>query len=148
PLRRLNQMQVDENFVQYDNTVMTRDHQHLLIFLTPAFPPNNTGKNTELLDRLDKIINEEIPSNFKAIHIDYFGAAAVSVGNARQLRNDSFYTMALITLFLVIFVSWYFRQKRAPLLILIPVIYGAVFSLACIYLLRGSISVIALGTGS
>jgi hypothetical protein len=34
--------------------VVTKDHKNLLMFITPAFPPNNTGKNAVLIKGLDK----------------------------------------------------------------------------------------------
>jgi 1-acyl-sn-glycerol-3-phosphate acyltransferase len=49
---------------------------------------------------------------------------------------------------LVIFLFGFLRKKRAPFLILIPVLFGALFSLSCVYLIQGSISVIAIGAGS
>ncbi len=60
----------------------------------------------------------------------------------RCLRRESPY------LFLVVFIGLYFRRKSAPLLIMIPVVFGALFSLAVVYFIKGSISVIAVGTGS
>src|SRR5260221_8247515 len=54
----------------------------------------------------------------------------------------------MTALFLILFISWYFRKKQAPFLILLPVILGALFSLSIIYWIKGTISVIALAGGS
>jgi 1-acyl-sn-glycerol-3-phosphate acyltransferase len=147
-LKKLQQLQYDENFGLYDNYVVTKDLKHLLIFITPAFPPNNTGKNALLLEGLDRIIHELSEKDFKNVNASYFGATAVSVGNALQLRKDSLLTQGITVLFIIVFLGIYFRKKRAPFIILIPVLFGALFSLAAIYFIKGSISVIALGTGS
>ncbi|MEO6722706.1 MAG: 1-acyl-sn-glycerol-3-phosphate acyltransferase [Ferruginibacter sp.] len=146
-LKKLQQLQYDENFELYDSYILTKDQRHLLLFIQPAYPPNNTGKNALLLKGLDKII-DSLDTHFKNIKIDYFGATAVSVGNALQLRQDTLLTQGITVVFLVVFLGLYFRKKRAPLIIMIPVIFGALFSLAAIYFIKGSISVIALGTGS
>lgn len=147
-LQKLQQLQYDENFELYDNHVVTKDHKHLLLFLTPAYPPNNTGKNAKLLQELDDIIHELNAVYFPQTTASYFGTTAVSVGNALQLRKDALITQGITILFIIVFLGIYFRQKRAPLLILIPVLFGAAFSLAAIYFIKGSISVIALGAGS
>ncbi len=144
-LKKLQQLQYDENFELYDNYIVTKDRKHLVLFITPAFPPNNTRKNALLLKGLDSLIENNSISNVTA---SYFGATAVSVGNALQLRKDTLLTQGITILFIIIFLGFYFRKKTAPFIILIPVIFGAVFSLAAIYFLKGSISVIALGTGS
>ncbi len=147
-LKKLQQLQYDENFELYENYVLTKDQKHLLLFITPAYAPNNTGKNVLLLEGLDKIEKELNENDFKNVSASYFGATAVSVGNALQLRKDTMLTQGITVLFIVIFLGIYFRKKRAPFIILIPVLFGALFSLAAIFFIKGSISVIALATGS
>jgi len=144
-LKKLQQLQYDENFELYDNYVVTKDMKHLLLFITPSYPPGNTGKSALMLEGLDRIIEEQSTNNITA---SYFGATAVSVGNALQLRKDSLLTQGITVLFIIVFLGFYFRKKTAPFIILIPVLFGALFSLAAIYFIKGSISVIALGTGS
>jgi len=143
-LKKLQQLQYDENFELYDNYIVTKDRKHLMLFVTPKYPPNNTGKNALLLKGLDSLLD----SNNGSVTASYFGATAVSVGNALQLRKDSLLTQGITILFIIVFLGIYFRKKRAPFVILVPVVFGALFSLAVIYFLKGSISVIALGTGS
>lgn len=143
-LKKVQQLQYDENFELYDNCIMTADRKNLLLFITPKYPPNNTGRNALMLEKLDSLISARQGS----VTASYFGATAVSVGNALQLRKDTLLTQGITILFIVVFLGLYFRKKRAPLIILVPVIFGAVFSLAAIYFIKGSISVIALGTGS
>jgi len=147
-LKKIQQLQYDENFELYDNYVVTKDKKYLLIFITPAFPPNNTGKNAFLLEGVDRIISDLNIHGYKNLTASYFGATAVSLGNALQLRRDSLLTQGITILFVIIFFGIYFRNKSAPFIILIPVLFGALFSLAAIYLVKGSISVIALGAGS
>ena len=147
-LQKLQQLQYDDNFELYDNYVITKDHTQLLLFITPAYPPNNTGKNAQLLKGIDEVKDSLIGNNFKNVEADYFGAVAVSVGNALQLRKDTIVTQGITVIFLIFFINFYFRKKRAAFIILIPVVFGALFSLAAIYFIKGTISVIALGTGS
>ena len=146
-LKKLQQLQYDENFELYDSYIVTKDHKNLLMFITPAYAPNNTGKNALLFEGLDRII-DSLDNNNKNISTTYFGAAAVSVGNALQLRKDTIFTQGITLFFLIVFLGFYFKKKRAPIVILVPVLFGALFSLAAIYFIKGSISVIALGVGS
>jgi 1-acyl-sn-glycerol-3-phosphate acyltransferase len=147
-LQKLQQLQYDENFELYDSYVLTKDHKHLLLFITPAYPASNTGKNMVLLQGLDSAMNKLYTAGYGNVDAGYFGAAAVSAGNAQQLRRDTLFTQGITVVFLILFIGFYFRKKRAPLTILVPVVFGALFSLAAIYFIKGSISVIALGTGS
>ena len=147
-LKKLQQLQYDDNFELYDNYIVTKDNKHLLLFITPVYSAGNTGKNILLFQQLDSSINKTEKSVASAIETSYFGAAAVSAGNAQQLRKDTLFTQGITVAFLILFIGLYFRKKRAPFVILIPVIYGALFALAAVYFISGSISVIALGTGS
>ncbi|HEX5153701.1 MAG TPA: 1-acyl-sn-glycerol-3-phosphate acyltransferase [Parafilimonas sp.] len=147
-LKKIQHLQYDENYQLYNNYVVTKDERHLLIFITPAYPSTNTGENEKFLKGLDDIIQNLTQKNYSNFDVSYFGAAAVAAGNGQQLRKDTLYTQGITVLFLIFFIGFYFRKKSAPLLILLPVIYGALFSLAVIYFIKGTISVIALGTGS
>ncbi|HTE13199.1 MAG TPA: 1-acyl-sn-glycerol-3-phosphate acyltransferase [Chitinophagaceae bacterium] len=147
-LKKLQQLQYDDNFELYDSYVITKDQQHLMLFITPAYPPNNTGKNQLLLKGIDTITDSLSNGVYKNVHAEYFGATAVSASNAAQLRKDTLFTQGITVVFLVLFIGFYFRKKRAPFLILVPVVFGALFSLAFLYFIKGKISVIALGTGS
>ncbi|HET6539961.1 MAG TPA: MMPL family transporter, partial [Chryseolinea sp.] len=146
-LQKLKQLQYDENFELYDGYILTKDHRHLIFFVSPAFPPNETGNNSRFVNQLDELI-QELSHRNSELQVSYFGAPVVAVGNAQQLRRDSILTVSLVVIFLAIFLIGFFRKKRVPFLIFIPVVFGALFSLCCIYLLKGSISILAIAAGS
>lgn len=146
--KKIRQLQYDENFDLYDGHIISKDGRYMLLFVNPAYTADNTGKNSRLLAGMDKIIEELQKNDFTSVNADYFGAAAVAVGNATQLRSDSILTIGITALFLILFIGWYFKKKRAPFLILLPVLQGALFSLCIIYWMKGTISVIALAAGS
>ena len=146
-LKKLQQLQYDENFELYDNAVITKDHKNLLLFITPVYSPNNTGKNAFFLKGLDSVMASQATA-FPRIDASYFGATAVSAGNATQLEKDTLFTQTATVIFLIVFIGLYFKRVTAPILIMIPVVFGALFALMAVYFIRGSISVIAIGTGS
>ncbi len=146
--KKIRRLQYDENFDLYEGHIITGNSRYLLSFISPAFPADNTGKNEILLQGMDSIIQDLQEHYFPGVNAAYFGSVAVSEGNARQLRKDSFLTLGITLVFLFIFIGWYFKKKRAPCIIMLPVLLGAMFSLALIYLIKGTISVIALAAGS
>jgi predicted RND superfamily exporter protein len=81
-LKKLQQLQYDKNFELYDDYVVTKDHKTLLLFITPAYPPNNTRENALFLKGLDHIIDGLCSKNFKSIITSYFGSTAGFVSNA------------------------------------------------------------------
>lgn len=146
-LAKIQKLQYDDNYILYDNAIFTRDKKHLLFFISPKFPANNTGSNIKLIDAIDQSVRVLQASNPQA-EIVYFGGTAVAVGNARQIRQDTWLTLSLMLVLLAAFVIWFFKKKRAPWVVLIPVGFGALFSIACISLIHGYVSVIALAAGS
>ncbi len=146
--KKIRQLQYDDNFDLYDGHIVSRDGRYMLLFVNPAFTADNTGKNSQLFKGMDNIIEKLQAKEFASVEVNYFGGAAVAVGNAAQLRSDSILTLSITAVFLILFISWYFKKKRAPFLILLPVLLGALFSLAVIYWIKGTISVIALAAGS
>jgi len=146
--KKIRQIQYDENFDLYEGHIVSRDGRYMLVFINPLFPADNTGMNSELLKGMDGLIGDLQLNAFKEIDAGYFGGVAVAVGNAGQLRKDTWLTLGITSVFLILFTSWYFKTRKAQLLILLPVVLGALFSLSMIYWIKGTISVIALAAGS
>lgn len=146
-LTKVQQLQYDDSYGLYDNAVFTKDRKHLLFFISPRYPSNDTGNNIKLIEAVDAAITN-VTAAHSAAEVVYFGGTAVAVGNAKQIRQDTWLTLSLMLVLLAVFVIWFFKKKRAPLVILIPVGFGALFSIACIALLKGYVSVIALASGS
>jgi 1-acyl-sn-glycerol-3-phosphate acyltransferase len=146
-LRKLNEIQYDENFELFDGYILTHDHRHLIFFITPFFPPIETGNNTDFINGLNSIINNEL-GNHPISKVSFFGASSVAVGNAVQLRRDTIVTVSLMVILLAVFLIGFFKKKRVPFLIFIPVGFGGLFSLCFIFLIKGSVSILALAAGS
>jgi 1-acyl-sn-glycerol-3-phosphate acyltransferase len=146
-IKKLQHLQYDEQFVLYDGYVMSKDQRHLLLFITPANPASATGKNAPLLKGLQAEI-DSLQQHSGITSASFFGAAAVSAGNAAQIKQDSWLTLGITVTLLVVLIAFFFRKKRAPLLIMLPVIFGALFSVAIIAVVKHSISGMALGVGA
>ncbi len=84
----------------------------------------------------------------QSVMVDYFGAPAMAYYNAKQIKKDSMVTLNIAILLVVLFILIAFANRRNVLLILSPVIFGVLFSLSIISIVQGSISLIAVGSGS
>ncbi len=146
-LKKLERLQYDENFELYDNFIVTRDHRHLLFFIQPAYSAGDTGNNTRFLEDL-KVTMESVGTAYPQLLASYFGASVVAAGNASQLQQDTILTVSLMVVLLMVALLGFFRKKRIPFLILIPVVFGGIFSLACISFFQESLSILALAVGA
>jgi uncharacterized protein len=147
-LQRLQNMQWNDDFEIYDGHVFSKDRKHLLVFIYPSNPPNETSENSLLLDDIDNVIAALQKNDFPDIDADYFGTAAIAVGNARQIKKDAQLTLSITFILLFLFTAYFFRRKRTPFVIMLPVIFGALFSLTMVYFIQREISAIALGAGA
>jgi 1-acyl-sn-glycerol-3-phosphate acyltransferase len=146
-LKKLQQLQYDDNFELYDNYIVTKDHRHLIFFLQPAYGPAETHHNAEFVEALQNLATETT-RNHDQFGVSYFGASVVAVGNARQIRQDTFLTVSIMLVLLMVIILGFFRKKRTPFIMLIPVLFGGLFSLGCIALVHGTLSVLAIAVGA
>lgn len=146
-LRKLQQLQFDPNYSLYDDYIITRDQRTVIMFIEPVYDPQDTRHNSEFIKELDQLI-ASTTRDHPGIKVTYFGGTSVAVGNANQLRKDSILTVSIMVVLLAVLLVGYFRRKRAPFLVLVPVLFGGVFALCSIYLVKGSVSVLALAAGS
>ncbi len=146
-LEKFKDFQVNNNFELYNNFILSKDKKNLLFFLLPA-QPKNTAINDELFTEIDNLISSLNKNKFKNIKVEYFGGVVVAIGNSNRIKLDIFYTIGITLLVLIFLITWFFRQIFSFFLVMIPVILGAIVSLALIYLIKGEVSAISLGIGS
>jgi len=146
-LRKLQALNFDPGYQLYNGYIFNKDEKKLTFFLEPVYAAAETGKNGVLFEKIDHLLagwQQEYP-RLKTI---YFGGPAVAAGNALQMRHDTILTLS-ITIALLLLLTWYvFRKKRAPLMLMVPVLFGALFGLAVTAAIQGTVSAIALGAGA
>lgn len=146
-LESLRDIQMTPNYALYNDHIFSSDMSTLVFFLTPHYQTGSTGKNDYLI-RVIEEQQEKIRAEYPDIRVEYFGGPSVGVYNARQIKRDTMLTLSIALLIIIVFITCVFKSKSAVWLILLPVIYGAAFSLACIWFIKGSVSAIATGAGA
>ena len=147
-LNRLNSFQINDNYEVYHSRIFTRDKKNLSLFLTSAHPSGETQKNSELISEIEQSIDSLENQFNNEIIIQYYGAAAVAVGNANQIKKDIKLTVSIAIIILLVFMSLFFRKKSIFMILFLPAVFGGSLSLAILFLIKGKISAISLGIGS
>ena len=130
----------------YDDHIFTPGLETLLLFAVPAGGSSATADNERLVTLLEEQL--EAASERFEVRADYFGAVGVAVYNARQIKRDTMGTLTVALLLIVTVITLVFRNRWAVPLMMVPVLYGALFALGAVYLIQGSISSIAVGAGA
>ena len=129
----------------YNGRLFTSDLSTMLMFIQPTNGMGDTGSNDRLVSVLE---HAEANAEINGVSIDCIGGPVIAVYNARQIKQDTMITLslAMVVILLVIYLS--FKNKRSIPLIIVPPLFGALFALAMVWLVKGEISAIAIGVGA
>lgn len=147
-LKKLQQLNIGDDFMLDNGFVMTKDKKKLLLFITSDISSSETEKNSIFAEKL-KSIQENLNTRFKGkTSVSYFGSALIAAANAKQIKSDIVLTttIAMITLMLILIL--FYRKILIPLIIFLPTVFGALFAVAFLYFVKEQISAISLGIGS
>ena len=134
-------------FTLIDGHLFVPDSTVALAFLAPNFSSFDSMSGLLLVDMLEKEIDA-----FKAEHpeveVYFHGSPVNSVFNSRQIRRDLVLTVGLSLIVIWLVLGYCFRNKSTWFMLMSPVVYGVFFALACIYWLKGGMSLMAMGIGA
>ncbi|HLV46606.1 MAG TPA: MMPL family transporter, partial [Flavobacterium sp.] len=147
-LKKLQKLNISDDFKLVNGYVVTQDEQSLLLFIDPVLSGSETEKNTDFVAKLHEIRNE-INTEFSGkTNLDYFGSSLIAVANAKQIKSDILTTILVSMGVLMILLIIYYRKIYVPIIIFIPSVFGGLFALMCMYFLRDSISAISISIGA
>lgn len=131
----------------YEGHFFCPDKTVAMAFLTPSF----NSLDSQAARHFYKLVGKERKA-FEAAHPEVkvlaHGTPMGSVSNASTIRGDLVMTVGvslliILVILLLSFHSWTFIWQQ-----LVPVVYGTVFSLACMYWIKGYMSLMSLGLGA
>ena len=145
-MRKLQNFRVGDQYHLYQDHLFS-DVGEALMFIDCAIPASETGANAIFIDSLKTFITET-EKEFTGVKFEYFGAAEIGLTNARQIQKDTMFSMSLAVIIMFALLVYSFRSRRKILLVFASVLFGGLFAMALLYLIRGEVSVIAVGISS
>ena len=130
---------IDGHFFVPDSTVC-------VAFITPRFSSTNTGQGSAMFE----MINAQMAQYAKThpdVCISYHGTPANGFHNSTQVKHDLTITISGALLLVLLFLLVCFRHWSIIPLLLLPVVFGTLFSLSIMYWMKGQFSLLALGIG-
>ena len=135
------------NFNIIDGQLFCPDSTVAMAFLAPAFRSLDSKASTQFSRMLSHSRKE-----FEALHPDVkvhaHGDPIGSVSNAGRIRTDLVVTVGISLVLILLLIGLCFRSFPFIWKLLLPILYGTAFSLACIYWIKGGMSLMALGLGA
>ena len=146
--KSLQKMGEFQNFQSKDGYLFSKDSKQIFLFIVAKNAISETKNNALFVKKIEETFKQFNQSTQNKYKITYFGAIPVSVANAKQIKSDSIISMVIALLLIIIILSIYFKKITHLILIIIPVLFGALLSIAFIVFFKGGISTIAIGASS
>ena len=144
---KLQDFQVGDQFRLYQDYVFTDDDKAFLL-IECTMPVSETVQNAVFIDSLHLFMSK-IEAAFEGrVQLHSFGASEIGLGNASQIKKDTILSSVFAVILILIILIYAFRSGKKILLTFVSVLFGGLFALAFMYLIRGEVSVIAIGISS
>ncbi|MBT7241801.1 MAG: MMPL family transporter, partial [Flavobacteriaceae bacterium] len=147
-LKKMRQLNFGDDFILNNGFLMSKDKNHVLLFITPSLGSSETSDNAKFVQNLYHI-NNQLNKSFKnKAQGEYFGGILIAVANAKQIKQDIQLTVGIAMSVLLIILIVFYKKLSIPIVLLVPTIFGGLLAVALLYIIRVNISAISLGIGS
>ena len=135
------------NFNIIDGQLFSPDSTVALAFLAPNFQ----SLDSKAAARFSKMLSQtqtEFETTHPDVKVHAHGDPIGSVSNAGRIRSDLVVTVGISLVLILLLIGLCFRSFPFIWKLLLPILYGTAFSLACIFWIKGGMSLMALGLGA
>ena len=134
-------------FSMEDGHLLCPDKTVALAFISPNFGYTNSGDATRLSNMLSRV-RKEFEQENPDVRILMHGNPQASVSNASTIKQDLYWTVGLSLLVIMLIMVLSFHSAAFLWQQVVPVAYGTLFAMACLYWIKGYMSLMALGLGA
>jgi 1-acyl-sn-glycerol-3-phosphate acyltransferase len=146
-LQRLNALNPTQNYRLEDEYLFNESGDKGFAFFSSPFSGSDTQGNAKIVNLIDQVVGLT-ESEHPGVRVSAVGAPTIAVTNARQIKRDSFLSLAIALVLIFGILMFTMARKRNLLWLGIAILFGWIFALAVIALFKTSISLIVVGIGS
>jgi len=147
-LQSLNDFKLDDRYQTENDHIFNKEGTEAQVVVTSNYPLSETRCNGQLIQIIDRTMQEVAREQGGRVHISCFGASQVSLTNSSQIKKDSMMAIGLSLLLIIALLYYYYRNFRSILMILVSISFGALFALGLLSFMKNPVSVIAIGAAS
>ncbi|MDY6327634.1 MAG: MMPL family transporter [Bacteroidales bacterium] len=134
-------------FTLVDGHLFSQDSTVAMIFISPSFQSFNSSAGKELIDRILADM-DKLAQSYPDVEFLMHGAPVRAAGNSTVMKRDIALTIGISLLIILFILCISFKNVRVVGQTILPVAYGTFFALACMYWIKGGMSLMALGIGT
>lgn len=134
-------------FSVVDGHLFSPDSTVSMAFISPNLSSMDSKAGNKLVELIEEV-RDEVEAEHTDVDIYFHGAPVQSVFNSRQIKSDLLMTIGISLVIICVVICLCFRNWNTLVLLLMPVGYGALFAMACVYWIQGDMSLMAMGIGA
>ena len=135
------------SYTLFGNHFFSSDTAVAYIFVTPSFVSFDSRAGTRLVKKIQRSARQ-VESDYPDMEVLLHGPTVQSMFNSRQIKQDLVLTIGISLLLSCLLIMVSFRNKTTLPMLLLPVVYGAFFAIASMFVIQGMMSLMALGIGA
>ena len=115
--------------------------------MTSPYGAMESANNSRLVNEVDSVAQLTMKA-LPDVDVAITGAPVIAVGNASQIKEDSKWAISIAVTLILLLLVFSFRKVKHLMLIGVAIIFGWLFAMALISVVRSDVSLIVLGIGS
>ena len=147
-LEGLRDFQAGSGFELYDDFIFSSDRKEGIITIESRYPVSETRQNAAMLKVVDQAAANTQSIFEQKIKVHCFGAAAIAVTNAERIKKDSLLSSTIAIVFILSILMFAFRNVKKLALMFGSLLFGWLFALGLLSVLKDEVSLIAVGISS
>ena len=134
--------------VEIDNGyIFSAGKKFAIVIMNSPFGAMESANNSMLVSEIDSVVQQTMQA-MPDVDIAITGAPIIAVGNATQIKNDSYWAISISVTLIILLLVFSFRKVKHLILIGVAIIFGWLFAMGFIAVMRSDVSLIVLGIGS
>ena len=134
--------------IEIDNGyIFSSGKKYAIAMMTSPYGAMESANNSMLVSEVDSVAQQTMQA-LPDVDVAFTGAPVIAVGNATQIKNDSYWAISIAVTLIILLLVFSFRKVKHLLLIGVAILFGWLFAMGFMAVLRSDVSLIVLGIGS
>lgn len=146
-LNDLQALNPTSSFETYDGYIFTPGMSQALVMMRSPFGNSETQLNSHLLSYLQSLA-DSVHVLYPQVSVRYVGGPVIAVENARQIKNDSIWSVSVSVVLILLLLSYSLKRFYHLFLIAVSIAWGWIFAIGMLSVVNDEISLIVVGISS
>ena len=130
-----------------DGYIFSSGKKFAIAMMTSPYGAMESSNNSMLVSEIDSVAQHTMQT-LPDVDIAITGAPVIAVGNATRIKNDSYWAISIAVTLILLLLVFSFRKVKHLMLIGLAIIFGWLFAMGFMAVVRSDVSLIVLGIGS